>query len=494
MKTLNSRGAGILLHISSLPSNHGIGTFGKEAYHFVDFLKASGQGYWQVLPLGQTSYGDSPYQSFSVFAGNPYFIDLDMLVKENLIHFDELKDLDFGDHPQTIDYSKLFKVRYTALHLAFQRSGHQNQDEYMSFIKENRFWLDDYALFMSLKIYFNNTSWLRWENALKQRDAAVLEKYRSMLSEEIKFWQFIQYKFFMQWISLKTYANKNEIKIIGDLPIYVSMDSVDTWANSGLFELDNEKNPIRVAGVPPDFFSRTGQLWGNPLYDWIANEQTGFSWWKKRMKQSAALFDIIRIDHFIGFVRYFAIPAKNKTAKTGVYEEGPSMGLIRAIREAIPDCEIVAENLGVMTPEVDMLLEKTGFPGMKILLFAFDGCTENPNLPHNYTENNIVYTGTHDCDTVSGFFEKDKKALKIALEYLGMTHSPDIAQDLIRLACESAANTAIIPLQDFLGLSSEARMNTPSTMGNNWKWRYTKGMLSAGLAKRINRLTKSYGR
>ena len=493
MKELQTRGAGILLHISSLPSAYGIGTFGEEAYRFVDFLKAAGQRYWQVLPLGPTSFGDSPYQSFSAFAGNPYFIDLDMLVKENLLRADELQEMDSGDCPQAVDYSKLFASRYPLLRLAFERSLHRDAEEFRSFFRDNGFWLEDYALFMSLKALFNHGSWQEWDSLLKQRDASTLAQYRSILSEEIAFWEFTQYEFFTQWNSLKSYANQNGIQIIGDLPIYVSLDSVDTWANSDLFELDDKKRPIRVAGVPPDFFSWTGQLWGNPLYDWDACERTLFSWWKMRMRQCATLFDIIRIDHFIGFVRYFAIPAGNRTAETGVYEKGPGMSLIRAIQEAIPDCGIVAENLGVMTPEVDLLLEETGYPGMKILTFAFDGSADNPNLPHNYTPNNLVYTGTHDNDTVIGFFDKDRESRSVALDYLGADLDADLAQEMIRLAYGSVANTVIIPLQDFLGLSSEARMNTPSTLGD-WTWRCAKGAFSNNLAKKINHWTELYGR
>ena len=494
MKTLQSRGAGILLHISSLPSKYGIGTFGEDAYRFVDFLKASGQSYWQVLPLGQTGYGDSPYQSFSAFAGNPYFIDLEELVKEKLVTEEELENLDFGDDPESVEYEKLFTARYQALRLAFHRSRHRLSGAYSAFLDENRYWLDDYALFMALKTRFHNAPWRDWDKDIKLREQDAMRKYQEELTDETEFWKFIQFTFITQWRALKTYANQCDIKIIGDLPIYVAIDSADTWANSELFELDGNKDPIRVAGVPPDFFSETGQLWGNPLYCWRYIDQTGYVWWKRRMRMSADLFDIIRIDHFIGFERYYAIPANNTDARAGVYEKGPSMKLIRAIQEAIPDCEIVAENLGVMTPEVDLLLEKTGYPGMNILQFAFDGCTGNTNLPFRYTPNNLVYTGTHDNDTVAGFFEKNKTDLAVAMNYLGIDNPAQLPWSLIRLAYGSVANTAMIPLQDFLELSSSARMNMPTTLGCNWRWRYKKGVLTEELAKRINAMAKTYGR
>lgn len=494
LKKDSVRGAGILLHISSLPSNYGIGSFGKEARKFIDFLELAGQIYWQILPLGHTGYGDSPYQPFSAFAGNPLFIDLDYLVVQNLLFEAELEQCNKIDNEEMVDYEALNKSRYEILGLAYNRSDHRNTETYYSFINLNRFWLDDYALFMSLKKLFNNTSWQTWDFQFKHRDEDVLDKYKKLLQNDIEFYKFIQYVFFSQWNNLKIYANKKNISIIGDLPIYVSMDSSDAWSNNELFEFDENKNPIRVAGVPPDYFSSTGQLWGNPLYNWDYIEKTDFVWWKERMKNSAILYDYIRIDHFIGIERFYAIPAKAKDAREGKYEKGPSFKLINAIHEACPDIKIIAENLGKMTPEVEKLLEKTGYPGMKVLLFAFDGSNDNDHLPYNYTKNNIVYTGTHDNDTIIGHFSKNVESYKNALEYIGETSTSNFPWELIRLAYASVADIAIIPLQDFLELSCEGRMNTPSTLGCNWKWRAQKEELSLALANKIFNLTKIYGR
>ncbi len=494
MRTLHTRAAGILLPISSLPSRYGIGTFGKEACRFVDFLGAAGQRCWQVLPLGQTGFGDSPYQSYSAFAGNPYFIDLERLLKDGLLQPEELREENFGVDPSSVDYEKLFLNRLDVLRLAFGRSRHETRGSFRAFAGDNADWLEDYALFMALKTRFRGASWQEWPREIKQREPQAMEQCRSALDAEIRFWKFIQFVFFTQWKTLKAYANQRSIRIIGDIPIYVSGDSADAWANSELFELDEAKNPLRLAGVPPDFFSQTGQLWGNPLYDWKYAEKTGFDWWKRRMRMSALLFDVTRIDHFIGFSRYYAVPANNADARGGTYEEGPAMSLIRAIREAVPDGEFIAENLGVMTPEADALLEKTGFPGMKVLLFAFDGDPANPDLPQYYTRNNVVYTGTHDNDTAAGFFGKNPEAFQTAVRYLGAKYTGNIVWDLIRLAYESAADTAIIPMQDFLELSSDARMNTPQTIGCNWKWRLRGQELTAELAEKIRKLACETGR
>ncbi|MHB1484193.1 MAG: 4-alpha-glucanotransferase [Saccharofermentanales bacterium] len=494
MKSLNTRSAGVLLHISSLPSQYGIGTLGEEAYRFVDFLKAARQSYWQILPLGPTSYGDSPYQSFSAFAGNPYFIDLEMLEKEQLISRTEIERFNFGNNRICIDYEKLFHSRYQILHQAYKRSSHKNECTYERFLDENHFWLDDYALFMALKEYFNNVQWQLWDEDIRKRKPDVITRYRALLQDKIEFWKFLQFKFYSQWDSLKTYANNNGIKIIGDIPIYVAMDSVETWANSELFEFDNDKNPTNVSGVGPDAFSKTGQLWGNPLYNWDYNKETDYAWWRQRMIQSAKHFDVIRIDHFIGFAKYYAVPANSISALTGVFRNGPGMDLMKVFGDSIPDFEIIAENLGVHLPEVDLLLMKTGYPGMKVLLFAFDGSPENDNLPHFYTRNMVVYTGTHDNETVRGFIENNHEECVNIMKYLGVNEIRDIVWGMIRLAYGCVANTAIIPMQDFLELSSEARMNTPATPGGNWVWRYRKEALTEELAKKISELVKIFGR
>ena len=391
MKLKNKRGAGILLPISALPSPYGIGTLGKSAYQFVDWLKEAGQTYWQVLPIGPTSYGDSPYQSFSAFAGNPYFIDLDILIEEGLLRQSEVDAVDWGDHDTeaaygTIDYAKIFEARFDILKKAYARSKHKEKESYQKFLRRNTYWIDDYSMYMALKVYFGQKAWTEWDDEIRFRKPEAMDKYRVLLADEIDFWKFLQYKFQKQWKKLRKYANKNGVKIIGDIPIYVAMDSADVWAHDRIFELDERKEPIHVAGVPPDCFSETGQRWGNPLYRWDVMEQDDFNWWRERMSANARFYDVIRIDHFLGIVRYYSIPASCESAMEGTWEKGPGRKLTNAISEAIgKDTQIIAEDLGLIVPEVRKLINKTGWPGMKILLFAFGDTSENEYLPHNFT-------------------------------------------------------------------------------------------------------------
>jgi 4-alpha-glucanotransferase len=489
------RGAGILLPVSSIPSKYGIGTCGAEAFRLIDFLKEAGQTYWQVLPLGPTSFGDSPYQSFSAFAGNPYFIDLDILINEGLLTADEVKSLDWGSSATDVDYAKIFSARFQILHTAFLRSTHGSTEEFRLFLKENEYWLEDYSLFMALKFEFENQSWQSWPREIRFREPKAVEVYSKLLKGELEFWKFCQFKFFEQWEKMKQYANSSGIEIIGDIPIYAALDSADVWIHSELFQLDDERKPIKVAGVPPDAFSKEGQLWGNPLYDWGAMERGGFDWWKKRMAYSAKIYDIIRIDHFIGVVRYFAIPAENTTAVGGAWQTGPGDKLTDAIDSAIGDAQVIAEDLGVVVPAVKKLLRKTGYPGMKVLQFAFDGSPLNEHLPCNYTNHLVVYGGTHDNETLVGYFENLKaKNLRYAKDYLGVKRKKDLPKALLRAAYASVADTVIFQAQDILFLPNSARMNFPSTIGSNWRWRLEKGQLTEKLAKRLNHLARIYGR
>ncbi len=490
-----ARGAGILLAISSLPSDYGIGTFGVQSFKFIDFLKDAGQKYWQVLPIGPTSFGDSPYQAFSAFAGNPYFIDLDILIDEALLTLDEVKSCDWGDSAVKVDYAKIFHSRFQVLNLAFNRSKHINNKEYWAFCNENAYWLNDYSLYMALKFKFDNKSWLFWPIDIRFYEAKAVKTYSEQLEKEIDFWKFCQFKFYEQWNKVKQYANENGVKIIGDIPIYVALDSADVWAHSALFQLDAERRPVRVAGVPPDAFSKDGQLWGNPIYDWDAMERSGFDWWKKRMEFSAKIYDIIRIDHFIGVVQYFAVPAGEPTAVNGSWQTGPGHKLTDAIDSSIGDVQVIAEDLGISVPKVKKLLKKTAYPCMRVLQFAFDGNPENEHLPCNYTSNMVVYGGTHDNETLMGHFAEMKtKNTQYAKEYLNVKRGKDIPKAILRAAYASVANTVIFQAQDILFLPNSARMNFPSTIGTNWRWRLKKDQLMDELAQNLNHLAQVYGR
>lgn len=491
---LKQRGAGILMSITSLPSPYGIGTMGKAAYHFVDQLAKAGQSYWQVLPIGPTSLGDSPYQACSSFAGNPYFIDLDMLIEDGLLKKSDLKGYDFGNDEANVDYEKIWNYRFKVLRTAYENSKDMHDDAQDYFEKKNREWLDDYALFMAVKNHFDNHEWLMWDEDIRFRERKAMISYKKALSEEIGFWKFIQFEFYKQWDSLKKYANEKGISIIGDIPIYVALDSVDVWKNPDQFLLDEDRRPTLVAGCPPDAFSDEGQKWGNPIYDWKKMEEDDFSWWKKRIEGSAKLYDIIRIDHFIGVVRYYTIPV-NDSAKHGKFEWGPGEKLTKAIDSAKGEAEIIAEDLGVVIPEVQQLIEKTGYPGMKILEFAFDQNPDNEHLPQNYTKNFVVYGGTHDNDTLKSYYKSiDKRSKQYAYNYVGAHTEDELLDNVLRLAYGSVANTVIWQMQDVLKLDGDARMNLPSTIGTNWKWRMKKGEFTNDMVKKLAMLSKLYGR
>ncbi|MBU5483276.1 4-alpha-glucanotransferase [Clostridium sp. MSJ-11] len=490
-----TRSSGILMHITSLPSPYGIGTFGKEAYDFVDFLEKSGQKYWQILPIGPTGYGDSPYQSYSAFAGNPYLIDLPLLTEMGLLKDEDYENIDFGEDCTKVDYNKIFKNKMPILKKAFKNSKGKYENEIKRFREENKLWIEDYVLYMSIKEKFSLKPWQEWDEEIKLRDEEVLKKYKEELKEEIDYWMFLQYIFFKQWMELKNYANHKGIKIIGDIPIYVATDSADTWANSEVFVLDENKNPTVVSGCPPDAFSPTGQLWGNPIYRWDYLDKTGYAWWIERIKASSKIYDITRIDHFRGFESYWEVPAKEDTAINGKWVKGPGMKLFNKIKEELGEIEIIAEDLGFLTKEVIDFRIASGYPGMKILEFAFDTREESDYLPHNYDKNCVVYTGTHDNDTVNGWLENtNEKDVEFAIKYLKLTKEEGYNWGFIRGALSSVANLAVIQMQDYLGLSTEARMNVPSTIGGNWQWRVKTEDLTEGLVKNIYDITKLYGR
>lgn len=489
------RASGILLPVSSLPSPYGIGTFSKEAYEFVDFLAQAGQTYWQILPLGPTGYGDSPYQSFSTFAGNPYFIDPEELIEKNWITREDCESYDWGTNASYVDYEKIYLSRFRLLKKAFLNSNIEKDSKFQKFIRENDFWLRDYAMYMAIKDSFQGISWLNWKEDIRIRTEKAMNAYEEKLKQEILFYEFQQFMFATQWQRLKKYANDKGIFIIGDIPIYVAFDSADTWANPELFQLNEKGEPVAVAGCPPDAFSATGQLWGNPLYHWEYHAETGFEWWIKRIGYCYKLYDVIRIDHFRGFDEYYSIPYGDATAEHGTWRKGPGYALFESLKNALGNMDIIAEDLGFLTPSVLKLVKRTGYPGMKILQFAFDSREESDYLPHNYSANSVVYTGTHDNDTVLGWYDSICAAdRKFAKEYLNMHGTKEVVWYFIRAAVSSVSDTAIIPLQDYLELGSEARINIPSTLGNNWKWRMSKGQCSDALAEKIYGLCKLYGR
>ena len=488
---------GMLLPIASLPSPYGIGGFSKEAYEFIDLLEETGQKLWQILPLGPTSYGDSPYQSFSTFAGNPYFIDLDTLAEKGWLTKEACEASDYGDNESYIDYGRIYNSRFVLLKQAFLNSDILSDEKFTEFCKDNQHWLPDYALYMALKNQNDGKSWIEWEEEIRLRKPEAVECYKKELEEECNFYEFLQYEFHEQWTKVKEYAHEKGIQIVGDVPIYVAFDSADTWANPELFQLDEKNLPLGVAGCPPDAFSATGQLWGNPLYNWAYHKKTGYDWWLKRIAYCFDLYDIVRIDHFRGFDEYYSIPYGDETAVNGHWEKGPGMDLFDTVKEKLGELDIIAEDLGFLTESVFQLLKDSGYPGMKVLQFAFDPSEDSDYLTYKYQRNCVVYTGTHDNDTTAGWFEKLSDGDKeVALRYMNSFYTPKEEQhwDLIALAMRSTADTCIIPVQDFLGLGSEARINMPSTLGDNWKWRMTKGAFSEELKEKIRRMTKLYGR
>ena len=497
------RQSGVLLAVSSLPSKYGIGCFSEEAYDFVDMLKEAGQAFWQILPLGPTSYGDSPYQSFSTFAGNPYYISLDDLIEEGVLTKEACEKVNFGTNPSYVDYGKMFDGRYELLQTAFENTDLTKDEDYAAFCKKEAFWLEDYALYMAIKTErFENKAWTEWAEDIRRRWDYSMDYYRKELAKEIEFWKYLQYKFYTQWMMLKQYANNQGIKIIGDIPIYVAMDSADTWASPWLFKLDDVTGePKLVAGCPPDGFSETGQLWGNPIYNWDAHRNTGYDWWVKRVAHCFELYDVLRIDHFRGFDEYYAIPFGEENAVNGWWEKGPGMDLFRTLNHRLGERPIIAEDLGYMTPSVKQLVADSGYPNMRVLEFAFDARdTGNANdyLPHNYERNCVVYTGTHDNETLMGWLksitqeERDKICDYFCLPRT--TEDDRIRRELIRAAISSVAWLAIIPMQDYLGLDNYCRMNKPSTLGGNWEWRLTSDQFTKKLAKEMIDLSHLYGR
>lgn len=494
------RASGILMHISSLPSKYGIGTLGKEAYNFVDFLADAKQTYWQILPICPTSYGDSPYQSFSTHAGNPYFIDLEMLTEEGLLKKEDYADLYWGDdNVEKVDYSNMYFRRFDVLKKVYERFKECDRTDFDLFLARNENWISNYALFMTIKGENENKCWLEWEYGLKKRDPHSLWLFKTAHEDEVEFWEFLQFKFFEQWFKLKQYANEKGVRIIGDIPIYVALDSAEVWVYPDLFDLSENLEPNSVAGCPPDAFSPTGQLWGNPIYDWNRHKETGYNWWLDRLKTSAEVFDMVRIDHFRGFDGYYAIPYGDKTAENGEWRKGPGIEFFRFVSERLGKLPIIAEDLGFLTPSVLQMLDESGFPGMKVLEFAFDPREESNYLPYNYDKNCVVYIGTHDNNTIIGWAdEMDEDTLDFCYKFLDLPTKPtksQLVRKFINTAFACVGNTVIIQMQDYLELGEEARMNIPSTSSGNWQWRAkSPNVFTKKLAERIADITRTYGR
>lgn len=497
-----NRYSGVLLSVTSLPSRYGIGCFDQSAYDFVDWLEKSGQKYWQILPLGATSHGssDSPYQAYSAFAGNPYFISLDALIEEGVLTREECDAADFGGDPGWVDYEKLNKNRLPLLRKAYERSRISENPEFQRFVRENGWWLEDYALFMALKQFFGNQSWTQWPEDIRMHWGFALDYYREKLYFDVEFQKYLQFQFYCQWSRLKKYANDRHIQIVGDMPIYVSPDGADVWAQPELFQLDENNMATQIAGCPPDSFAADGQVWGNPLYRWDYHRQTGYQWWVTRMWYSFQLYDVVRIDHFRGFDEYFSIPAASGLAKDGHWEKGPGMELFDTIRARLGEQSVIAEDLGLLTPGVRKLVKDSGFPNMKVLQFAFDPAdtgAANEYLPHNYSENCVVYTGTHDNETVVGWLAGLKKEEKEHIRnYLDDHKCPDkyLFHKILSLAMMSSAKTCIVPIQDCLGLDNSSRMNQPGTVGKNWAWRLLPGQVTDALGEELLEMSKRYGR
>ena len=495
---MKKRQSGVLMHISSLPGKYGIGSFGQSAYDFVDFLVRTKQRYWQILPLGTTSYGDSPYQSFSAFAGNTYFIDFDILIEEGLLNEADVKGADFGDDPRKVDYAKIFDARRPIMEKAvahFLKA--DDLSDYESFVEQNAAWLEVFAEYMAIKEHFDNLAWTEWpDEAIRRREAASLASYREKLADKLTYHRVTQYLFFKQWLRLKAYANEHHIEIVGDMPIYVAADSADVWAQPHFFKTDAVGKPTCVAGCPPDEFSETGQLWGNPIYDWEAMDKDGYAWWIERLRESFKIYDIVRIDHFRGFESYWEVPADSETSATGKWVKGPDYKLFAAVKEALGDLNIIAEDLGFMTDEVIELRERTGFPGMKILQFAFNPDDESIDSPHLAPNNSVMYTGTHDNNTVLGWYkdEIDDATRQYMAQYTNRKEYETIPHAMLRTIFASVSFMAIATMQDLLELDSAARMNYPSTIGGNWTWRMTAEELNPIVEGELYSLTKTYRR
>ncbi len=495
---MKKRQSGVLMHISSLPGKYGIGSFGQSAYDFVDFLVRTKQRYWQILPLGTTSYGDSPYQSFSAFAGNTYFIDFDILIEEGLLNEADVKGADFGDDPRKVDYAKIFDARRPIMEKAVARFlKAEDLSDYESFVEQNAAWLEVFAEYMAIKEHFDNLAWTEWpDEAIRRREAASLASYREKLADKLTYHRVTQYLFFKQWLRLKAYANEHHIEIVGDMPIYVAADSADVWAQPHFFKTDAVGKPTCVAGCPPDEFSETGQLWGNPIYDWEAMDKDGYAWWIERLRESFKIYDIVRIDHFRGFESYWEVPAGSETSASGKWVKGPDYKLFAAVKEALGDLNIIAEDLGFMTDEVIELRERTGFPGMKILQFAFNPDDESIDSPHLAPNNSVMYTGTHDNNTVLGWYkdEIDDATRQYMAQYTNRKEYETVPHAMLRTIFSSVSFMAIATMQDLLELDSAARMNYPSTIGGNWTWRMTAEELNPIVEGELYSLTKTYRR
>ncbi|MGT2784166.1 4-alpha-glucanotransferase [Streptococcus merionis] len=496
---MNKRYSGILMHISSLSNRFGIGSFGQSAYDFVDFLDRTEQKYWQVLPLGPISYGDSPYQSFSAFAGNTYFIDLERLVSEGLLSWEDLENVDFGANPEYVDYARIFEVRRPLMEKAvwaFQEKG--NQEAYQHFLAENMEWIYDFADYMAIKEHFENQSWITWpDESIRRRDSERLTYYRELLADKIAYHRITQFLFFQQWHDLKAYANSKGIEIIGDMPIYVSADSSDMWTAPHFFKTDEAGRPTVVAGCPPDAFSETGQLWGNPIYNWDAMAADGYSWWVRRMRESLKLYDMIRIDHFRGFEAYWEVPSEDDTALNGRWVKGPDKALFAAFQSELGEnLPIIAEDLGLITDEVIELRDSLKLPGMKVLQFAYDSLGDSTYLPHRCDYNTVTYTGTHDNNTIRGWYEDDitEEVRHFFDQYSHRSHDETASQAMIRQAWASNSQLAITSMQDLLNLGSESRMNIPSTLGTNWQWRMSSAIIEKMVENNLHNLTKLYSR
>lgn len=488
------RASGILMHISSLPGPYGIGTMGKGAYEFVDFLEAAGQKYWQLLPLCPTGYGDSPYQAFSTFAGNHYLIDLERLIDDGLLTGEEVETVTWCRSEEKVDYGALYENRCRVLRKAYGRFA--PDEDYRSFLAENQSWLPDYSLFMALKEAYPGGDWLSWPKELRLREPEALARARQAYAAETDFHCFLQYLFHRQWEALRAYAKGKNIDIIGDVPIYVPLDSADVWANYELFQLDEERRPSFVAGVPPDGFTADGQLWGNPLYDWEKLKSTGYDWWLRRLGSAAKMYDVVRLDHFRGFESYWAVPSQDDTAKNGHWLPGPGWDFVRTLREKLPELRFIAEDLGYLTPEVKKLQKDSGYPGMKVLEFAFDSREPSDYLPHRYTPNSVCYLGTHDNMTMQQWFDEAKEDdAAYAKEYMGLNEEEGYVWGMIRGGMSSVSETFVAQMQDYIGLGAEGRMNFPGTLSNaNWTWRAVAEDFTPELAARIRAVTKLYGR
>lgn len=491
------RASGIILHITSLPSPHGVGTLGREAREFADFLRKAGQKYWQILPLGPTGYGDSPYQTDSAFAGNPYLIDLEQLITDGLLTREEVDAVSFGSDPAQTDYGALYAGRFDLLRRACERGWDKEREYVDAFYRENEGWLRSYALYTAAKRHFGMRPWIEWEDEdlRLRRSEEVLRRYEELLSEDIRFCIFTQYLFFRQWNALRAYIREQGIRIIGDVPIYVPLDSADVWAEGEYFQLDDQCRPTEVAGVPPDYFTADGQLWGNPLYDWDRMRDDGYRWWIRRLGAAGKLYDTVRIDHFRGLESYWAVPYGETTARSGHWRKGPGESFIDAIKTALPGLDIIAEDLGFMTPEVIALREYSGFPGMKVLQFAFTG-EDSVDLPHNYPRNCVAYPGTHDNNTLTGWFAEELTAAqrKQVVDYFALTKQEGTARGMLRGVLASTAALAIIPMADWLEEPAAARMNTPGQAQGNWQWRTDAKKLTPALAAEIRVLTERYFR